>query len=100
MQATPPVHAAVVAVPGLQLPAPSQVAGVVVSWPPEQDDVPVQAVPAAASAQAAVPGEQSLSALLPPGRGLQTPLLPPVLLAMHDSQSPEQSLLQQTWSAL
>jgi hypothetical protein len=27
-------------------------------------------------------------------------LLPPVLLAMHDSQSPEQSLLQQTWSAL
>jgi hypothetical protein len=55
MQATPPVHAAVVAVPGLQLPAPSQVAGVVVSWPPEQDDVPVQAVPAAASAQAPWP---------------------------------------------
>jgi hypothetical protein len=112
MQATPPEQGAVVAVPGVQAPAPLQLAGVTVSCAPEHDEVLVQATPDAASAQArfplqnpvvpqvALPGTQSLSALLPLGSAVQTPLVPPLLLATHDSQMPAQSLSQQTWSAL
>lgn len=111
-QATPPGQAPVVAVPGLQVPEPSQLDGVVVSWPPAQAEVPGQVVPTAARAQAPFPsqkpvaphaellGVQSLSALLPFGSGAQMPSIPPVLLATQDSQVPVQSLLQQTWSAL
>jgi hypothetical protein len=112
MQATPPGQAAEVGAPRAQLPAPSQLAGVVVSWLPVHDEVPVHAVPEAARAQArlplqkpvapqmVVPNEQSLSALLPLGSAVQTPSVPRVLLATQDSQIPLQSLSQQTWSEL
>jgi hypothetical protein len=112
MQATPPGQAAVAAVPGVQTPAPLQLAGVTVSCEPAHDEVPVQARPAAASAQARFPsqkpvvpqvallGAQSLSALFPLGSAVQTPLVPPLLLARQDSQTPAQSLSQQTWSTL
>lgn len=112
MQATPPGQAAAVAVPGVQVPAPLQLAGVTVSCEPEHDELPVQGTPEAASAQARFPsqnplvpqvallGAQSLSALFPLGSAVQTPSVPPLLLATHDSQMPAQSLSQQTWSAL
>ena len=112
MQVTPPGQADTVGVPGVQVPLPSQVAGVTVSWLPLHDELPVQGVLAAATAhfrlpsqepvvpQVVVPGAQSLSALLPAGSGLQTPFALLVLVPMQDSQVPAQSLSQQTWSAL
>jgi len=112
MQATPPGQGPVLAVPGVQAPAPLQLAGVTVSCEPAHDDLPVQARPEAANAQARFPsqnpvvpqvallGAQSLSALFPLGSAVQRPSVPPLLLATQDSQIPAQSLLQQTWSAL
>jgi hypothetical protein len=108
MQVTPPGHADTVGVPGVQVPLPSQVAGVTVSWLPLHDELPVQGVLAAATAhfrlpshepvvpQVVVPGVQSLSALLPAGSGLQTPFALLVLVPTQDSQVPAQSLSQQT----
>jgi hypothetical protein len=107
-QATPPGQAAVVAVPGVQAPAPLQLAGVTVSCADAHDELPAQATPEAASAQARLPlqnpvvpqvavlGAQSLSALFPLGSAVQTPSVPPLLPATQDSQIPAQSLLQHT----
>jgi hypothetical protein len=112
MQLTPPGQAAVVAVPGTHAPLPSQAAGVVVSWLPVHDEVPVHGVAAAATAhlpapshvpvvpQVVVPAVQSLSALLPAGSMLQTPFVLPVFVPMQDWQVPVQSLSQQTLSAV
>jgi hypothetical protein len=112
LQATPPEQAAVVAAPLLQLPAPSQLAGVVVSCPLKHIEVPGQLVATPARAQAPFPSQkpvvpqaeplsvQSLSPLVPLGSLVQTPLVPLLLLARQDSQSPAQSTSQQTWSAL
>ena len=106
--ATPPGQGPVLGVPGTQAPAPSQVAGVTVSCPFEQEDEPGHEVELLASAhlrlpsqkpvvpQAVAPTAQSLSALVPLGSGLQTPFGLPVLLPTHDSQTPAQSLSQQT----
>ena len=55
MQTTPPGQAPVAGVPAVQVPPPLQDAGVVVSWLPLQEVVPVQDVPAEAKAQAPLP---------------------------------------------
>ena len=49
MQTTPPGQAPVAGVPAVQVPLPLQDAGVVVSWLPLQEVVPVQDVPAEAA---------------------------------------------------
>jgi len=108
MQLTPPGHAEVVDDPGTQAPLPSQAAGVTVSWLPLHAEVPGQDVAAGVKAhlplpsqepvvpQGVVPTEQSLSALLPAGSGLQAPSVLPVFAPTHDWQVPAQSLSQQT----